>query len=241
MQSFGYFRTRDCVTLVLEYARYGSLPAYMEDFVDGKLTLEVATRYMRQVTSAVAYLDSQHVAHRDIKPENVVLTSESTAKLCDFGYAVSSPSDNDKRTTFCGTPEYIPPEMVAVPSCEREYVARYVDAWALGVFAYELVMGQSPFYLSHREKKRIADAKGYEKTYYAIFDAIETFDSLDRPTDCDETFYDFCSALMQRDPRRRMSAADALEHSWLRKRSESSRRGHGTSHRERKRAKTQAR
>jgi len=217
LQSFGYFRTEECINLVLEYAAHGNLFELKDRSVDEKLPLDLAQHFVRQVTSALAYLESQHVAHRDVKSENVVLfaaasLSEATAKLCDFGYAVRAPPNNDIRKSLCGTPEFMPPEMLLH---ERKYMAGYVDRWALGVLAYELVMGKSPFYLEPCEKKRIAREHGYKKKYQAIFVGIRNFSLLERPEDCDERLFDFCSALMQRDPQRRMSATEALEHPWL--------------------------
>lgn len=243
LQSFGYFPSTDCVTLVLEYAPLGNLYELLRNADDDKLSLDIAQNFVGQVTSALAYLESQHVAHRDIKSENIVLTSESTVKLCDFGYAVTAPPPNDIRTTFCGTPEFVPPEMLTLPSSEREYAAGYVDRWALGVLAYELVMGRSPFYLEKCEEEKIASVYGYKEKYRAIFVGIRKYTALKRPAGCDETLFEFCSLLMQRKPHCRMGAKDALKHAWLCGTSsckESSRRaGERSSRRATKRAKTQ--
>lgn len=180
--------------------------------------MDLAQHFVRQVACALSYLESQHIAHRDVKPENLVLTAEYTVKLADFGYAIRAapPPNGNVRSTFCGTPEFVPPEMVTLPSNTRKYYARHVDPWALGVLAYELVIGQSPFYVEECEKKRIAKKKGYEETYQVILDGIREFSSLERPEECkDDTFFDFCRGLVQLEARRRMSATEALEHAWL--------------------------
>lgn len=214
LQSFGYFLSKDCIILVLEYAPGGNLFEIMHDSDDDKLSLNVAQTFVRQVTSALAYLESQHVAHRDIKSENIVVTDESTAKLIDFGYAVYAPPSNDVRTTFCGTPECMPPEMLT-RNGKGGYVAGYVDPWALGVLAYELVVGRSPFYLTRSEKRRIASEKGYPEAYLVTLDRIRMYTSLELPPDCDEAFFDFCSSLIKVKPHCRMSATEALQHEWL--------------------------
>ena len=78
--------------------------------------------------------------HRDLKPENLLITGDNILKLCDFG---SGSCYEIQRNTFCGTYEYMAPEMVKnVPHDER------VDVWALGVLLYELVHNQEPFAVS---------------------------------------------------------------------------------------------
>lgn len=93
--------------------------------------------------SAVAYLHDLEVAHRDIKPENIVL-SNGVAKLCDFGWSTRT---TDRRTTYCGTFDYAPPEIL-----EGKDYDHTVDLWSLGVLAYELLTGKLPFYSVSRKE-----------------------------------------------------------------------------------------
>jgi len=76
--------------------------------------------------------------HRDIKPENLLLGLSGEVKIGDFGWSVHAPSD--RRTTMCGTLDYLPPEMV-----EGRVHNKLVDNWALGVLCYEFVCGGAPF------------------------------------------------------------------------------------------------
>lgn len=215
LQSFGYFHGPTSVTLVLEYAKYGNLSEYKRKEENRTISIPKTVHFLRQIVSAVAYLESRHIAHRDIKPENIVLTTVSTAKLCDFGSSIHSPP-SEMRTTLCGTPEFVSPELLTTP---MEYAACHVDRWALGVLAYELVNGNTPFFVEKSEKERIAAERGYVTDHQVHFDRIRAFSSLEVPfgiTDRDHcNFYDFCSSLLQREPSDRMGAKDALNHPFL--------------------------
>jgi aurora kinase, other len=95
-------------------------------------------QYLVQVTEALAYLHSKHVIHRDLKPENILLGLNGEIKIGDFGWSVHAPSM--RRSTLCGTLDYLPPEMVE----ERDY-CETVDHWTLGVLTYEFLVGSPPF------------------------------------------------------------------------------------------------
>ena len=75
--------------------------------------------------------------HRDLKPENL-LNCNGTIKISDFGWSSHSP--NDHRKTICGTPDYLPPEML-----ERKTYDHRVDIWTVGVLTYEFLVGKPPF------------------------------------------------------------------------------------------------
>ena len=104
-----------------------------------------ASRYVAQAINAVEYLHQLFIAHRDIKLENIVVQfgvnfnlTQSVIKLCDFGW--SSFYSNEMKTTFCGTLDYLSPEMK-----EKGQYDNSVDIWSLGVLTYELLIGKAPF------------------------------------------------------------------------------------------------
>lgn len=84
--------------------------------------------YIKQVIESLKYLHSEGIIHRDIKPENILLC-QGVLKLSDFGWSTYSPYA--KRQTFCGTLDYVPPEIV-----EGDLYDERVDIWSLGVLCY---------------------------------------------------------------------------------------------------------
>jgi serine/threonine protein kinase len=96
---------------------------------------------------AFKYIHSKDVIHRDLKPENL-LNSFGTIKLSDFGWSAHAP--NNTRKTFCGTLDYLPPEMI-----QNEEYDKSVDLWAIGVLTYEFVTGKAPFEDAYNTKKKI--------------------------------------------------------------------------------------
>ena len=101
---------------------------------------------------ALAYLHARGVVYRDLKPENLVLSPNGYAKLCDFGFAKKIGRHGDRTYTFCGTPEYVAPEIILNKG--HDFTA---DLWALGIFIYELATGIPPFnYNDNMETYRAA-------------------------------------------------------------------------------------
>ena len=134
--------------LILEYASKGTL----FDIVRKKkgLTESVAFYYFIQTLNAIYFLHLHSIAHRDLKPENLLINENNILKLCDFGWSVKL--NNDKRTTFCGTVEYMAPEII-----KKQKYDETIDIWSLGVLLYELVHSYSPFCSEDSDILKIGD------------------------------------------------------------------------------------
>jgi serine/threonine protein kinase len=136
LRLYGYFHDEKRIFLMLEFAGKGELYKQLTKY--GCFSERRSAVYIDQMADALSYLHSKHVIHRDIKPENLLLGINGELKIGDFGWSVHAPSN--RRTTLCGTLDYLPPEMVE----GREHNEK-VDYWALGVLTYEFIVGSPPF------------------------------------------------------------------------------------------------
>jgi cGMP-dependent protein kinase len=131
------FRDNKYLYMLLEVCLGGELWALLRDrgvFDDGTTRFYVAC-----VIEALIYLHAKGIVYRDLKPENLLLDNSGYAKLVDFGFAKSI-GFGRKTWTFCGTPEYVAPEVLLNKGHDFS-----TDLWSLGIFTYELLTGSPPF------------------------------------------------------------------------------------------------
>ncbi|CAI9773241.1 unnamed protein product [Fraxinus pennsylvanica] len=138
---FEVMATKSKIFFVMEYVEGGEL---FNKVAKGRLKEEVARKYFQQLISAVAFCHARGVYHRDLKPENILLDEDGNLKVSDFG--LSAISEQIKQDglfhTFCGTPAYVAPEVLA----RKGYNAAKVDIWSCGVILFVLMAGHLPFH-----------------------------------------------------------------------------------------------
>lgn len=137
LRAYGVFQDETHLHYVIEYVPGGELFTYMVDydtFDDAGARFLVA-----QLAMAVEHMHAQDIAFRDVKPENMLVDQAGYLKVCDFGFAKRI-ARGERSYTMCGTPEYLAPEMLRAKGHTKD-----VDVWAIGIFAYELLCGHTPF------------------------------------------------------------------------------------------------
>ena len=138
---FGHFEDNYYCYFIMEYISKGNVYNLLPTDKKKRLSTKVCSFIIRDVISAVYFLHNMKpkIIHRDIKPENVLLGDNLVAKLTDFGWS-NYMRDDEKRTTVCGTPIYLAPEIME----EKEH-DEAVDLWCIGVLLFELVTATPPF------------------------------------------------------------------------------------------------
>ena len=138
---FGHFEDNKYCYFIMEYIPGGNVYNLVPKNGFRTVPIQTIASIMKDVISAVYFLHhmSPPIIHRDIKPENVVLDQNMKAKLTDFGWSNYMQGDM-KRTTVCGTPVYLAPEIINNRGHDEK-----VDIWCIGVLLFELLTGISPF------------------------------------------------------------------------------------------------
>lgn len=135
LKYYGHFHDQNNIYLIIEYAT-GELFSKLSEV--RKFDEFTASQYIFQVLNALKCMHKFKVIHRDLKPENILIGSDNKIRIADFGWAVCNL--DQKRTTFCGTAEYLCPEMI-----DKNIHDEKVDMWCVGILTYELLVGNTPF------------------------------------------------------------------------------------------------
>ncbi|KAM3171439.1 hypothetical protein ACTXT7_016622 [Hymenolepis weldensis] len=184
------FTTRDHIFFVMEYCNGGELFYHLSR---EHVFSEARTQfYAAEITSALGYLHSQNIVYRDLKLENLLLDKDGHIKITDFGLCKEDIGFGSTTKTFCGTPEYLAPELLL----DNDY-GRSVDWWSLGVVMYEMMCGRLPFYSNEHE---------------ILFELILQ-ESVKVPENLSQVARDILIRLLMKDPAERLGGgkADVIE------------------------------
>lgn len=188
LRLYRHFEDAESVYLLLEYCAKGELYQLLRTRRGRRFPEDVAQHYFVQTARGLQYLHSQNVVHRDLKPENLLVNDEDILKIADFGWCAVS----DKiRTTFCGTLDYLAPEMVQGHGHNHT-----LDLWSLGVLLYEMVVGRPPF----------------QSTDHAQLIAKILDPDLKYPAFVSPAVVNLVNLLLQKDPQERLPLDQALRH-----------------------------
>ncbi|KAG8632121.1 hypothetical protein KVT40_001261 [Elsinoe batatas] len=149
------FQTSSDLYLVTDYMSGGELFWHLQR--EGRFYEERAKFYIAELILAFRHLHQHDIVYRDLKPENILLDANGHIALCDFGLSKANLSKGDTTNTFCGTTEYIAPEVLL----DEQGYTKMVDFWSLGVLVFEMCCGWSPFYAEDTQQmyKNIAFGK----------------------------------------------------------------------------------
>ena len=149
------FQTAADLYLVTDYMSGGELFWHLQK--EGRFVEERAKFYIAELILALRHLHQHDIVYRDLKPENILLDANGHIALCDFGLSKANLSKNDTTNTFCGTTEYLAPEVLL----DEQGYTKMVDFWSLGVLVFEMCCGWSPFYAEDTQQmyKNIAFGK----------------------------------------------------------------------------------
>jgi len=184
------FQTQGKLYLILDYVRGGEL--FFQLKREGLFSVERVRLYAAEIILAIKHLHEKDVIYRDLKPENLLLDEDGHIMLTDFGLSKEAVTRKNGARTFCGTPEYLAPEIL-----QAFGHGKAVDWWSLGTLMYEMLTGLPPFYSQNRKVM-----------FERILNSELTF-----PPHIQADAQHLLAALLKRDPEERLGsgAKDATE------------------------------
>ncbi|KAJ3439722.1 ribosomal protein S6 KINASE [Anaeramoeba flamelloides] len=188
------FQTLEKLYMILDYAPGGELFRRIND--EGKLPIDCTRLYVAEIILALEHLHKMDIIYRDLKPENVLLDQGGHIKLTDFGLVKTDlhKKCGGKTRTFCGTPEYLAPEIIL----DKPY-DETVDWWSLGILLYEMLVGVPPFYCELAEE-----------VYELIIKS-----KLKIPFYVDDEAKDLIEQLLDRNPKTRLNIEEIKKHDFF--------------------------
>ena len=192
------FQTQNKLHLVMDLCPGGELFFHLHNI--GRFNEKQARFYFAEILLALEYLHQENVVYRDLKPENILLNIDGHIRITDFGLSKENITKEGRTFSFCGSPEYMSPEML-----KGKGHGRLVDLYSLGALLYEMLTGLPPFYHKNRSKM-----------YYRIMN-----EHLSIPEYLSKPCKDLLKGLLEKDPQARLGCTNGLEeiknHVWCEK------------------------
>lgn len=167
----------------------------MTHFSKTDLNVNIVKFYLAEIIVGLDMIHSQNIMYRDLKPENILIDIDGHIKISDFGLSKQLRNKNETSQTFCGSPEYLPPEMILGYEHSKS-----VDFYTLGCLLYEMMVGFPPFHSRDPKKleKRIVSG------------------SICFPSDFNEEAQDLIEWLLSRFPMERpQECSEIMQHSFF--------------------------
>ncbi|XP_056128361.1 serine/threonine-protein kinase N1b isoform X3 [Rhinichthys klamathensis goyatoka] len=181
---FACFQTPEHVCFVMEYTAGGDLMMHIHADVFSETR---SVFYSACVVLGLQFLHDNKIVYRDLKLDNLLLDTEGYVKIADFGLCKEGMGHGDRTSTFCGTPEFLAPEVLTDTSYTRA-----VDWWGLGVLIYEMLVGESPF--PGDDEEEVFDSIVNDEVRYPRFLSTEAIGIMRR--------------LLRRNPERRLGSGE---------------------------------
>jgi len=204
------------ILIIMEYINGGNLFSFVKK--RRKLSEKISKFLFRQIILGIQHIHSKNIVHRDIKLENILIDLNNKIKICDFGIGIMLNSEDELIHEQCGTPMYMAPEII-LNSKKSGYKGFPVDIWSAGIALYIMLSGTLPFiYKNNKTEKNeidnsisLSNNNNYDLQYSIINKSPKKIKKISQEA------RDLLKGLLNKDPSKRLTIEEILNHPWLKK------------------------